>query len=518
MAKLQFLKRLFIVVPFAYLWLRLIDNLRVEWSINPQYSYGWAVPLLCAGLVARRWHGAAEISQRDFGRQLPLAAFFFLAFLYLPIRLLEAATPEWRPIQWALACVAIGLTLCAVELNSGRGWLRQLVFPICFFLVAIPWPTLLEAPVIQTLSRANASIVVEVAGVLGVPAVQHGNLIEVSSGMVGIDEACSGIRSFQSSLMISLFLGEFYRLGVVRRLLLVPSAFLLAFSFNVCRTTFLTLIAAKQGVAAVAKYHDPAGLVILLGCIAGILGFSWLLKRKETAHPAPEPDKKTAPQLRFPRFALVLFVWLAAVETGVQLWYYVRESRGAKGPNWSMEFPIDNSSFQAVAILDTTSGLLRYDHGKEGEWTEADGATWHAFYFEWMPGRVSGYLAKRHTPEICFGATGRPLQAGPDLVLIKVHDVVLPVRQYLFGNPGDPIHVFHCRWEEGVDPGAYVRRESSRFNLFRGIWAGRGKNGQKVIELIVTGIDSPAQARAAAVRQLEGLVKVESPKAIAKRL
>jgi hypothetical protein len=40
--------------------------------------------------------------------------FALLAFLYLPTRLIEAATPEWRPIQWLLGIEAIGLTLCVI--------------------------------------------------------------------------------------------------------------------------------------------------------------------------------------------------------------------------------------------------------------------------------------------------------------------------------------------------------------------------------------------------------------------
>ena len=66
---------------------------------------------------------------------------------------------------------------------------------------------------------------VDLLGWVDVPALVHGNVIEVSTGMVGIDEACSGIRSFQSSLMISLFLGEFYRLSTRSRWLLVPAGF-----------------------------------------------------------------------------------------------------------------------------------------------------------------------------------------------------------------------------------------------------------------------------------------------------
>ena len=35
----------------AYLWFTLINHLRVEWTLNPQYGYGWAVPIFCLYLV-----------------------------------------------------------------------------------------------------------------------------------------------------------------------------------------------------------------------------------------------------------------------------------------------------------------------------------------------------------------------------------------------------------------------------------------------------------------------------------
>ena len=36
------------------LWLLLFNELRMVWSVNPQYSYGWSVPLLALGLFWRR--------------------------------------------------------------------------------------------------------------------------------------------------------------------------------------------------------------------------------------------------------------------------------------------------------------------------------------------------------------------------------------------------------------------------------------------------------------------------------
>ena len=140
---------------------------------------------------------------------------------------------------------------------------------------------------------------------------------------------------------------------------------------------------------------------------------------------------------------------------------------------------------------------------------EADGSRWQVFYCSWLPGRVAGYLAKRHTPEICMQATGVKMVSGPELTMMNVHGVELPVRSYVFQTARGSINVFHCRWEAGADESAYRQHESARFNLIRAIWAGRGNKGQKVFEIIVTGMDDPAQARAAMVRQLEAMIKVE---------
>jgi exosortase len=479
-----------------------------------------------------------------------------LAFLYLPTRLIEKATPEWRPIQWSLGIEAIGLTLCAVYLGKGRGWLRQVAFPICFFFVAIPWPTPIEAPVIQSLTRINSAIVVELLGWTGIPAIQHGNLIEVSTGTVGVNEACSGIRSFQTSLMISLFFGEFYRMGCLRRLLLVPAGFILAMAFNVCRMSFLTTIAAKKGVAAIDQYHDPAGIMITLVCTAGLWGLAMIFWKKQKAEsrkqkaeggsqlsafqfsefqhsqsqksaasgplssipsPDPRPPSNFSFQLsefqhfNFCRLSLALLVWLVAVEAGAECWYHSVESHLAPSPKWSVVFPKDNPTLKNLPIADTTRELLRFDEGRQAAWVESDGTAWQAFYFSWSPGRVAGYLAKRHTPEICLTATGRKMVSGPELTMMNVNGVELPVRSYVFDSESGPVNVFHCRWEAGAAKSAYVEHESGRFNLVRGIWAGRGKQGQKVLEIIVSGYAVSEQAKAALVRQLQTLIKVESP-------
>ena len=80
--------------------------------------------------------------------------------------------------------------------------------------------------------RIVAHVAAETAMLLGIPAQVEGNLIRVSTGLVGVNEACSGIRSLQTSLMIGLLFGELKRLSVLRRVALVAGAVAIALFAN----------------------------------------------------------------------------------------------------------------------------------------------------------------------------------------------------------------------------------------------------------------------------------------------
>src|SRR5262245_30281166 len=81
----------------AIYWLVLAYELRIDWHINAQYSYGWVVPLLTLGLVARRSTSrpAAKPGQK---KQVLVWVSSILLLLLLPIRLAREANPEWRMI------------------------------------------------------------------------------------------------------------------------------------------------------------------------------------------------------------------------------------------------------------------------------------------------------------------------------------------------------------------------------------------------------------------------------------
>ncbi len=219
-----------ILVALGACWSMFFSELRDEWLVNPQYSYGYIVPLLGMALLWRRWqdHPAAFPQERP----ALLGVVAGLLLLLLPLNIILEANPEWRLLYWANGFQVLALTCCFLYRWGGGPWLRHFVAALAFMLIAVPWPMQWEQTIIQGLMRFVAGLTVDVAGIMSIPAIQRGNLIEVGPGIVGIDEACSGVRSLQSALMLSLFLGEVNRFSWLRRAGLIGGSLLFVLLSN----------------------------------------------------------------------------------------------------------------------------------------------------------------------------------------------------------------------------------------------------------------------------------------------
>ena len=539
-----------LLVVLGFLWFTLVNHLRVEWSVNPQYAYGWSVPFLCAFLIWRRagQASAATASVLTPGRLSevqgskfnasdsfpPLSITFglllaFCALAYAPTRLIEEANPEWRLISWALALEVIGITLLILKLKAGAGARKitlqnqragapcatalapSIAFPFLFFLVAVPWPSGLETFITQSLTHLDVSTTTELLSVFGIPSVHHGNIIEISSGLVGIDEACGGIRSLQATLMISLFFGEFYSLRPTHRAFFVLTGFGLAFLFNVGRTFFLVALATAKGISAVTFWHDAAGMTILVLCFLCLWLLAFLLKPNPPYHfksPSffwPKDEKVFCPRM----VSLSLLGWILFVEAGTQLWYWSHERHLPATAAWRLELPRQNPSFRDISLTPKSRQMLRYDEGLNGAWEEADGTRWQAIFLRWKPGRTAMHLAKAHTPANCLTAAGRELVASSDLHFISINGFSLPFRSYVTTNKWGLLHVFYCLWEDRTDFQSFRPTHLTYANRLTAALAGRRNGGQRSMELAVDGIEDAIEVEAALERELTKIIIID---------
>jgi len=501
------------ILIFGTLWAVLLRHLSVHWMLNPQYSFGWLVPLLAAFLLVQAWQERPEPDQPLNPRG---AAWLgsFCALAIFPTWLIEQPNPDWRLISWSFGIEIILLSLCAIYWVGGRAWLRHFAFPVCFILTAIPWPTALELVLIQNLMRAVAGGTVELLGWMGIPALQHGNVIEIGTGMLGVDEACSGVRSLQATFMAAVFLGQLNRCSLPRRLGLIGIGIGLALLCNLGRATFLAWEAARHGMEAIAKYHDPAGFTILTICFILVWVAAVLIAPAVPAAPARMKRESIGPIHPIPpKFLIGLALWLLFSFGSTEIWFRLHE-KGIR-EQLTFQWPSNRRYFRTLEIPAQSASYLKYDEGQAGRWQESDLGIWHAFYFKWKAGPArSRILARSHRPEVCLPAGGFKLQEELGDLNFKLGSRGVVFRGYTFQRGEHKAYVFFCTWEDalGGERGDARTTKWSRFAGLDSVLRGERNLGQEVVELILLDYSTAEEAVASMRDHLPGLLRVTEVK------
>lgn len=494
-------KSLLPILTFGVLWALLLRLLSVHWSLNPQYSFGWLVPFLGVFLLVQAWRERPPPSA-PLHPKAALGVSALAGGAIFPTWLLEQPNPDWRLIVWALGIEVILISLGAIYCAGGKAWLTHFAFPIGFILTAIPWPTGLELILIQNLMRAVAAGTVEILALLGIPALQHGNVIEIGAGMLGIDEACSGVRSLQSSFMAAVFLGELYRCSFPRRIALAGIGIGLALICNFGRATFLAWEAARHGMEAIAKFHDPAGFTILTICFILVWVAAFLIA------PAASPRRLRQEGAAYPLprlFLPALAIWIFATLGMTEIWFRLHEG----GPHEQLAFswPTSRKGFRELEIPELPAIYLKFDQGRAARWEESDGGIWQASYFKWKEGPArSRILARSHRPEICFPGGGFKLQEDLGRQRFDLGDKAVFFHVYSFQRNNHTAYIFFCTWEDGHPSDS--RTNWSRWTGIGSALRGERNLGQEVIEFVLLNYASVQEAMESFQARLPGLLTV----------
>ena len=467
-------------------------HLHAMWNSDGAYAYGWVVPFLTAFFCKSRWDDRPPPSAPVKGGAFLVIVF---ALMTLPALWLLESSPERGICIWSYAFFVVAISLCLIALAGGRAWLEWFSFPVVLILTAVPWPHSLELRISNFIMSGTAGVTSEILCVLGIPSEKSGNLVHIETGVIDIDEACSGIRSLQAMVMITFCLGELFRLKPARRLWLMAFGLPITLMANILRTVVLSSIGFRHGIGAVDRYHDAAGVGVLAFSLLGALVAAFLFRPK--THPG-HPSDASGTGVPLPlNLSIALLIWFMAAEISVEAWYRFHEMKW-QGWTWTVRWPRNSREFRFIEIPKRSRRILMCDESRAAYWREAGAGEWLLYWIRWNPGNTAAEAAKVHRPDVCLTAEGAIMEKDLGVNLTSVGEMRIPFHSYIFRMAEKTFYVFFCVYEQrsGDDVETWNPRFEGVDVLDRAI-KGRRHMGLQSLEFAVFGYPSEQSAQQA---------------------
>lgn len=437
-----------------------------EWRGNPDLSHGFFAPVVFLLLLweSRRTGTPRWLPAGRYAPELLLVFSCLAGFALFGLAGIFAASLAWNH---ALVSFIIAGSLCSFLLGGllilADERVRLVPFnwisltAIFLWLLISPVPNGTYARLTLALQGFVSDSVLNTLHLFGVPARQHGNVIELARTSVGVEEACSGIRS----LLSCVYAGFFFAAWQVRRpggrLFLILAAPVLALGMNFLRSLTLTLL-ANAGHKIEGFWHDATGFAILGVTALALAGLAVLLESRPAA-PAPAAAPPDADPPCWPRRVF----WTSIIATLALGGFFIVNARpsprvGRPLPVLTTVLPLHAAGWRTITPKDlyqfadvlSTSHLIERTYVRtsaEGQLTQL---TVYVAY--WAPGQASVSRVASHTPDACWPGSGWKVQPVPDEQAVPQLPgaTLFPAEHRLFQNAdGYPQHVWFWHIYDG---------------------------------------------------------------------
>lgn len=473
-------------------------------------AWGWlALPVLAVWFARERVRDWPAAESGPSPALAWLGAAFALALL-APARWLGEAFPGWAAVEWTAGLAWAGLAWLLVAAHGGWARARHLAFACFFPLAALPWPAFVAVELMGRLRLASAAGLAELFSLCGEPAVANGTVIELRAGLIGIEEACGGIRSLQAAVVLALAVGELRRDGALRRLGWVALGVALAVAANTARMAALTALCAQGGAAAVTRWHDAAGAVEFLAALGGLAALAWRSGLGAPARARPENLPTCAAPALASALTWAVAAGVVAVELAVPAWFALAGESGRAAVVWSADLAQRAPGFTPAEGLPAMRATLRCDALQVGAWRDAAGRHRAGYAVEWRRGQQAALVLPSHNPGVCLPAAGaRAAREWPALEF-EAGGLRLPFRVVEFSGASGRFFFYHLAWN--LTAGAPLDYGADTMRLtWRERWH-EARAGRRDVEVILLGVAiydarSPEEAARAAREELGRLVR-----------
>lgn len=261
-SKLEIVKISVLSILFVMLYFPTFHMFIYDWSNDENYSHGFLVPLIVGYLV---WTKREKLQQLT-----PQPSLWGLVVLLLGVSIYLVGTigAEWFLKRSSLIVVLGGLILYLY----GIEFFKTLLFPLIFLIFMVPLPAIIYTSVAFQLQLLVSKVAAQVIALVGIAVHRNGNILEVSTGPLAVEEACSGMRSIMALLALSSLFAYLISRSKLKQAILIASALPIAVVTNIIRVTATGIFAHYFGrEVAEGMLHQSFGWIVFM--IAFILLF-----------------------------------------------------------------------------------------------------------------------------------------------------------------------------------------------------------------------------------------------------
>jgi len=241
------------------------------WTVNPEYSHAWLIPLIAAFLIWQR---------RDALERIPFSgswAGFALVILGLALFAIGELSTLFIIVQYSFLLVLFGAVL------AYTGWrpLPLIWAALVLLLFMIPLPDFFYIQLSQKLQLWSSQLGVAVIRLFGISVYLEGNVIDLGSYKLQVVEACSGLRYLFPLMTLGFIAALFFRAPLWKRFILFLSTIPITVLMNSFRIGMIGILVDRYGTAQAEGFlHDFEGWVVFMACFALLFAEMWLLAGK----------------------------------------------------------------------------------------------------------------------------------------------------------------------------------------------------------------------------------------------
>lgn len=246
-------KFLILVSAFGAVYSHTIAKLVKDWSIDPNFSHGFLIPVVALYMI---WH-KRESLQKIPAR--PVNAGIFIIIIGMLAHIAGNLGAELFVQRISMLITLFG----AVLFLHGVRMCKALLVPLFYLLLMIPIPSIIWNKIAFPLQLFAAARASEMIQLISIPVFREGNILHLANTSLEVVDACSGIRSLTSLLALSGAFAYISPLKAGNKWVLFLSAIPIAVAVNVFRLTVTACAAVWIGPETAHGFlHDMSGLIV----------------------------------------------------------------------------------------------------------------------------------------------------------------------------------------------------------------------------------------------------------------